>query len=224
MVRKHSLRRVPQQARGEQRLAKILDAGEKVFAQVGYEAATTNAIARQAKTSIGSLYQFFPNKAAILQAVAVRYLERLRAVLDQVLTEEVAYLPLLLVYDRIIGALAEFHALHPGFQHLFFGSTTSAHLAAATRQLVQECIQRVDALMTVRFPALAPARRKLYATINVEVIKALLPLAQAAEGDERAEVLEEIRNLLLAHLRQALGADPVRAQAGESFRRSAFQS
>jgi AcrR family transcriptional regulator len=217
VVRKPTLRRVPQQARGERRLAKILDAGEKVFAQVGYDAATTNAIARQAKTSIGSLYQFFPNKEAILQAVAARYLDQLREVLDAVLTDEVAYLPLRVVYDRIIGALAELHAAHPGFQHLFFGSTTSAQLAAATRQLVRECIQRVDALMAVRFPTLAPRRRRLYATINVEVIKALLPLAQAAVGEERAEVLEEIRNLLLAHLRLALGVDPLRAQSAETF-------
>jgi AcrR family transcriptional regulator len=208
---------VPQQTRGELRLAKILDAGEKVFAQVGYDAATTNTIARHAKTSIGSLYQFFPNKEAILEAVAARYLERLRGVLDAVLTDEVAYLPLLVVYERIIAALADFHAANPGFRHLFYGSTTSAHLAAATHQLVRECIQRVDALMAVRFPALAPRRRRLFATINVEVIKALLPLAQSVVGEERDEVLEEVRNLLLAHLRQALGVDPLRARSMEAY-------
>ena len=142
MVRKPELRRVPQQTRGELRLAKILDAGEKVFAQVGYEAATTNAIARQAKTSIGSLYQFFPNKEAILEAVAGRYLERLRAVLDDVLTDEVAYLPLLVVYERIIAALAEFHAANPGFRHLFYGSTTSAHLAAEAAALGACSVER----------------------------------------------------------------------------------
>jgi AcrR family transcriptional regulator len=217
VVRKSELRRVPQQTRGELRLAKILDAGEKVFAQLGYEAATTNAIARQAKTSIGSLYQFLPNKEAILEAVAARYLERLRAVLDLVLTDEMAYLPLLVVYERIIAALADFHAANPGFRHLFYGSTTSPHLAAAAQRLVQECIQRVDALMAVRFPALAPKRRRLFATINVEVIKALLPLAQSALGEERGEVLEEIRNLLLAHLRQTLGVDPLRARSVEAY-------
>jgi AcrR family transcriptional regulator len=208
---------VPQQARGERRLTKILEAAEKVFAQIGYETATTNSIARHAKTSIGSLYQFFPNKEAILQAVAARYLDRLRNVLDTILTDDVAYLPLLVVYERIIGALAEFHAANPGFRHLFYGSSTSAHLAAATEQLVRECIQRVDALMAVRFPALAPRRRRLLATINVEVIRALLPLSQAATGEERAEVLEEIRNLLLAHLRQVLGVDPLRAQTAAGF-------
>ena len=206
MARKKSaLRRLPRQERGRRRIDKILDAADAVFARVGYESATTNAIARQAKTSIGSLYQFFPNKEMILHALADRYLAELRAVHDAMLGEQAVRLPLPALYDRIIGSLAEFHATHPAFQHLFYGSTTSAQLAAAASELKEECIRRVDTLMARRAPGLDPARRRWYATINVEVIKALLPLAQAGDPAFRAEMLAEIKNLLLAHIRQALG-------------------
>src|SRR6266542_6598743 len=58
------------QARGERRIAQLLDAAGEVFATVGYAAATTNAIAAQAGVSPGTLYQFFPNKQAMAEALA----------------------------------------------------------------------------------------------------------------------------------------------------------
>ena len=208
MGKKISLRRVPRQERGERRIGKILDAAARLFAKVGYEETTTNAIAREAKTSIGSLYQFFPNKEAILHALAARYLKELRAVHDVMMDEEALHLPLPALYERIIQSLARFHASHPGFQPLFYGSTTSGHLAAAANQLTQECIHRVDALMAAREPGLDPARRKLCAIMNVEIIRALLPLAQSHDAAFRARLLEEIKTLLVAHMREVLGTQP----------------
>ena len=67
------LRRVPQQPRGQRRIEAILDAAEQLFAEIGYDATTTNAIAARAHTAIGSLYQFFPNKEAITAALYATY-------------------------------------------------------------------------------------------------------------------------------------------------------
>lgn len=205
MAKKVSLRRVPRQERGQRRIERILDAADSVFAKEGYEAATTNAIARRARTSIGSLYQFFPNKEAILHALAARYVTQLRAVQDTMLGEDAVELPLPELYDRIIGSLADFHAAHPGFCPLFHGSAMADHLGAAAEELAQECIHRVDALMAAREPGLDPARRKLCALINVHVIKALLPVAQASDPATRARLLAEIKTLLLAHMEAVLG-------------------
>src|SRR5882672_9002926 len=76
-------RRVPSQERSRKRALRILDAAARVFGTVGYEAATTEAIAKAAGTSIGSLYQFFPNKHALFDAIANRHLERARALFDE---------------------------------------------------------------------------------------------------------------------------------------------
>ncbi len=65
------------QARGQRRIDQILTVAEQVFADVGYEATTTNAIAARAGMSPGSLYQFFENKEAIAAGLAARYLDRL---------------------------------------------------------------------------------------------------------------------------------------------------
>jgi AcrR family transcriptional regulator len=200
-------RRAPRQARGQRRIDAILQAAADEFAAVGYEATTTNAIARRAGTSIGSLYQFFPNKDAILEALAARYEAQLRAVHDQLLNEETARLPQPELYDRVVYTLADFHKDHPGFRPLFYGSATSGRLAEAAARLHQECINRVDAMIALRHPTLEPARRRLYATINVEVVKALLPLSESGDADFRHEVLEEIKRLLMAHMREALAAE-----------------
>jgi AcrR family transcriptional regulator len=199
------LRRAPQQERGQRRLDKILEAAGKVIAKVGYEGATTNAIAHAARTSIGSLYQFFPNKEAILEALAERYLNELRAVHNTMLDETAAQLPMPELYDRIISTLAHFHATHPAFGTMFFGSTTSPQLAAAADALTEECIGRVDAMMAVREPQLDTTRRRLCATINVHVMKTLMHVANAADAKFRGLLLAEIKTLLLAHMNAVLG-------------------
>src|SRR5207245_6697690 len=60
------------QERGVRRAEAVLDAAEQVFAEVGYDQATTAAVASRAGISPGSRYQFFPNKQAIAQALGLR--------------------------------------------------------------------------------------------------------------------------------------------------------
>ena len=74
------------QSRSRQRVERILDAAARVFADVGYGAATTDSIAARAEVSIGSLYQFFPNKEALFDGVARRYFERASMLFDDLLS------------------------------------------------------------------------------------------------------------------------------------------
>ncbi|WKE68422.1 TetR/AcrR family transcriptional regulator [Streptomyces sp. WP-1] len=69
-------RRKPRQVRAELTRERILDAAAQVFAEHGYAAGTTNRIAEHARLSIGSLYQYFPNKDAILAELLVRHIDR----------------------------------------------------------------------------------------------------------------------------------------------------
>lgn len=74
--RRLSPRRKPRQVRAELTRERILTAAAHVFAEHGYAAGTTNRIAEHARISIGSLYQYFPNKDAILAELLVRHIER----------------------------------------------------------------------------------------------------------------------------------------------------
>src|SRR6266481_8421396 len=73
-------RRIPIQERGEKRVAGLLQAAAAIFAEVGYEAATMRDIAERAGASIGSLYQFFPNKEVVARALKTRYCQELKEV------------------------------------------------------------------------------------------------------------------------------------------------
>jgi len=200
MANKTALRRAPKQERGQRRINRLLEAAAAEFARVGFDAATTNAIARRAKTSVGSLYQFFPNKEAILAALTEYYLAEIRAVHAVVLSDEAARLSPPAFIDQLVERLAEFHTTHPGFLSLFYGSPTSVHLAAAADRLHRECVAGAEASIAARLPNLDPARRRLHATINVQVVKALLPLSARADPAGRAQVLAEIKKLLIRYM------------------------
>ncbi|MFC5172936.1 TetR/AcrR family transcriptional regulator [Streptomyces mutomycini] len=70
-----NLRRVPVQQRSADRLARILDAGASLLDEAGYEQLSTRAVADRAGVPIGSVYRFFPNKRALVDALAERNLE-----------------------------------------------------------------------------------------------------------------------------------------------------
>lgn len=82
----------------------ILISVERILEQDGPAALTTNRIAEVAGVSIGSLYQYFPNKEALVGALQKRYaddtLSRVRAVLDEADT-----LPMNAVIARVAGAV-----------------------------------------------------------------------------------------------------------------------
>ena len=67
------LRNAPIQARSRERLRRVLDAADQVLAADGARAFTTTRVAAQAGVPIGSVYRFFPDKQAIVEALAVRY-------------------------------------------------------------------------------------------------------------------------------------------------------
>ena len=68
-------RKQPKQHRSTQTREQILAAAARVFSEYGYRAGTTNRIAAAADISIGSLYQYFPNKDAILAALTDAHIE-----------------------------------------------------------------------------------------------------------------------------------------------------
>ncbi|MGR6917698.1 TetR/AcrR family transcriptional regulator [[Actinomadura] parvosata] len=68
-------RKQPRQVRAELTRRRILEAAAQVFAEYGYAAGTTNRIAEHAGVSIGSLYQYYPNKDAILLELMLAHLD-----------------------------------------------------------------------------------------------------------------------------------------------------
>jgi len=74
-------RKLPVQDRSRRTVEAILDAAAHLFVERGYAATTTNHVAEAAGVSVGSLYQYFPSKDALLVALDLRHLDHAEACL-----------------------------------------------------------------------------------------------------------------------------------------------
>lgn len=194
-------RPVRRQARGKQRMAEILDAALALFAEVGYEAASTNAIAARAGISPGSLYQFFANKEAIAEALSARLVESFRGAHASAFhIDGAADLPLDDLLDRMIDPLIAFNLTNPGAKALFSNTDMPAQLAAATRPLQAAVLGRVASVIAARAPSLSTEDRMRSATVAVQIVKALMPPIVAAEGAERSALIRELKRAMRGYL------------------------
>ncbi len=80
-------RKMPVQARSTASVTAILDATLQVLVSVGKERLTTTRVALRAGVSVGTLYQYFPNKSALLQAALIRHLDEVTSEVERVSRE-----------------------------------------------------------------------------------------------------------------------------------------
>lgn len=202
------MRHRPQQARSQERVDLILDTAAEFIAEVGYEAVTTNAIAERAGISIGSLYRYFPDKDAILRSLSVRHLEQLRAIYDQVFMEDIVYLPLEVVLDRIVDPFVELHVACPAFKQILLGSDVSADIAAASEEMDEEIVERMAGFLQRVAPDLNEQRAHLVAMVCKAEVKALLSLITCdCSEDFRAQITAEMKRMLLNYLAPIFGGE-----------------
>jgi AcrR family transcriptional regulator len=81
-------RKSPVQARSAASVDAILEATVQVLLDIGKERLTTTRVASRAGVSVGTLYQYFPNKSALLQAALKRHLDRVTQAVEQVCQEQ----------------------------------------------------------------------------------------------------------------------------------------
>lgn len=76
-------RKLPSQKRSHKTMAAIYEAATYIFADIGYAEATTDQIAEKAGVSIGTLYNYFPGKEAILYGLWEKYMQEIKAITQQ---------------------------------------------------------------------------------------------------------------------------------------------
>jgi len=116
-----SPRKQPRQRRSRETVAALLDAATQVFARDGFASATTARIAARAGVSVGSLYQFFPNKESLLVALGQRHMELIHARMERAL--DAAALEGLTLEELVRGlvtAMLELHRAEPVLHRLLF--------------------------------------------------------------------------------------------------------
>jgi AcrR family transcriptional regulator len=198
------LRNVPIQARSRDRLRRVLDAADELLVTEGAETFTTNRIARLAGIPVGSVYRYFPDKEAIVQALAVRYwsdFEDLVAAAAD--ADEVDPLP-----DPgtvVLDALAAGFRARPGFLALWYGGLRTEQVRDATRPTRSAIARSIDRILSVHWPHAPGDARATCAAMVVLAGDGLLREAFRVNpaGDER--VLAESKVMLDAYIVTRLG-------------------
>ncbi len=186
------MRRQPKQARSRQKVDHLLDTAAQVFEEVGYEAATTNAIAARAEIAIGSLYQFFPNKAAIIDALIERYLADM-----QVVFTFDPNAPISTTIDHLIEQLAQFDASRTGFHVIFLE-------ADVENRIHQAIIAATKQMLAIHFPELDSHITRQTAIAGIAIVKGMMHLSKSAGNLPESVALTEVKLALLAYLRAVL--------------------
>ncbi|WP_416349255.1 TetR/AcrR family transcriptional regulator [Leptolyngbya sp. CCNP1308] len=201
-----SLRRQPKQRRGQQRVEKILEAAALVFDEVGYEAATTHQIAERAGTAIGSLYQFFPDKAAIFNAMELRHLERVQAMWGQANARELWRLPLKEMLAQLttgVAALFEQPVSRVMFVQFY---TARDRFQTIDDSLTQGAIAFLSTILHQRNSALETEQRDLLAEVCVHSCNALILAAlRQPDLERRDRLVQQIPELMAAYLTPYVG-------------------
>lgn len=200
-----AFRRRPRQSRGQKRVELLLDAAAAVIAESGIEAATAEAIALRARTAKGSLYQFFPNRDAVLAALALRYADEMRAIHERAFPMEATALPLDRVIDRIVKSLAEFHDRNPAFRRVFAShdgpaDDTRSAPARLRSQLFESFVDRLDVQFAARNPKLSTRDRRRAALVAATIGQAILARRARAAAADKKQLIDDTKRVLLAYL------------------------
>jgi AcrR family transcriptional regulator len=145
-------RRIPQQERGHKTIEVILQATGQEIARGGLAKLTTRRIAEAAGLSVGGLYEYFPNKEAVVHALASQWLERVKDAIDAIHPTRTGCVDLI----RYLGMV--YDAVRPLYQQVPGVSVLISLLASvpALQALEDQIDLQVNALLTDAISHLLP--------------------------------------------------------------------
>jgi AcrR family transcriptional regulator len=196
-----ALRTSPQQNRGQERVKLILDVAESLLVSRGYEVLTTNRVAAEAGISIGSLYHFFEDKVAILEALIARYNEAQFETLKVVHADKNASLEAYV--DSLLTTLVKFSDGRPGLLIAFSHAVTaSPKFEVMETAFNQKLTAMMGAYYRQRNPKLTEKKAALVAwTVIVIAEGFLLANYDSKKAVERyKEVKKAVRRYLELYL------------------------
>jgi AcrR family transcriptional regulator len=197
-------RRAPRQARSRERVERVLAAAARIVETRGLEAVTTNAIAEEAGLPVGTIYQFFPNREAVLLALLARGLDALDARFAPLLGPEHDAEPLEQTVDAVVAALAAAYTDVPALAVLIQGLRLDPRFAEVADANNERIAGWLVELMLRQAPELPAERRRAIATTAVvasdAVLMAWLRAVRAGAKARARALLDELRALLVAYL------------------------
>jgi len=204
------LRNEPVQARSNARLTGLLDAAAAIIDEIGFERLTTAMVAERAGASIGTVYRYFPDRIAVVEALSIRggqrLVDRVAATLEPDDAQQEARGAGIwhVAVDHVVDALVEMYRTEPGFRAIRFAvSEPTATVDADQRPSL------ADQLTTVLVTRLGLERTpelEFALEVGTETAGALLARAFSSDPEGDARFVGEARSLVATYLEGALSA------------------
>lgn len=198
-------RKQPVQERSRQTVRAILEATSQVLVQRGYEGATTGAVVERAGVSIGTLYQYFPNKESLVAALINEHVDEVLTLVETALTEHASD-PLPSFLRAVIKASLDAHRLNPELHKVLIEQVPREGKLTAALSISDRLTGMLQAHIRERCPDLAQPRVRLVAFVVETTVEALTHRA-IIEGPRwltTGALESEAMNLLLPYLTHSL--------------------
>ena len=195
------MRRVPQQERSRQKIQTLLDVADGMLARDGAGALNTTRVAEAAGVSVGTLYQYFPDKEAIAEALARRHWEDLAAIVTRLAEERPGKEPV----GAVLTAMADGFRARPGFRGLWFGGLRTERIRDVTRPTRDQVAEALERMLAAHRPEAPPAARAKVARMLTLTGDGLLREAFRLDPRGDQTVLDEGRTMLEAYVEARLG-------------------
>jgi AcrR family transcriptional regulator len=188
-------RKQPRQHRSRAKVDTILSAAGDICAGRGLEALTTNAVAARAGVSIGSLYQYFPGKAALLAAlIRAERASLLQAVERMVSADDSRTLAQ--VADDLIDLAVEHHLERPALSR----ALNLARLQLPPDAEAAEFSARITVLTAARFRQLGVPEPETAAQDVLAILRGMIDAATEAHETDRSALLIRARRAVYGYL------------------------
>lgn len=195
-------RKAPRQARSRATVDAILEATARVLVRRGYAGTNTNAVAHAAGVSVGSLYQYFPSKEALVAELHRRHAARILAVLNAAF-DAAAGRSLEETVCALIRAVIEAHLLDPALHRALEGE--AAALDPDDVEIEAAIFARVRALLAAHRAEVAPRDLDLAAVVVMRIVESLVHAAvvDATEAIPPRVLEREVARAALGYLGRA---------------------
>lgn len=209
-----SPRKTASQDRAKATVDALLAATARILVKEGYDRASTNKIAIAAGVSIGSLYQYFPSKEALVAAVIERHsgemMEEIRASLLRV-----AGLPLDEAVRELVRVMIDAHRIEPKLHRVLVEQIPRVGSLEKIEQINEAGMALVRAYLEAHKSEIAVEDLDVAAFVATTAVEALTHVAVLQRPDllERPSFAGEVSRLVIRYLRGGDAPAPVRIDA-----------
>lgn len=173
---------------------RILDATAQLLDQRGLAGVNTNAIAKQAECSVGSVYVYFRNKQEVLAALLQRHGDRLLAAIAASLIGGGAWRDQV---ARTVDAFVTFYRDEPGYRELWLGAQLTDETVRAGQAWGQAATEQLGAALQALQPTLPSSDAARAAEVSIYVVSTLVTRALQA-GDDA--LIAEAKQVVIRYL------------------------